>query len=158
MSSSASLATPTPAPLDYPVEGVQYTALSASQHMWTHFLITADGTVVAWTRVKEDTLFGGFHGAATISLYSAYSTALPLTQVSSPIIGVSGTVWGHSDVSHTWITHIDSVSLPRLRYYAVVQLWEPQWLTVINDAAKFAAAAAKVIEPLLAAGKAIAGK
>ena len=136
------------APLNYPVEWIQYTALALSQHVWTHFVILADGTVLASTRVKENTWLGGFHTQARVAFYTTYSTVLQLTSVDSPSIGVTGTLWGHSDITVPWTGHVSPEDLPLIRFYPVVATWQPNWFTTIKDVSKFAEAAAKVIQPL----------
>jgi hypothetical protein len=145
---SAQAAQPSPAPLTYPVEGLQYTALAPSQHVWTHFIILADGTVLASTRVKEDALLAGFHARARVAFYTPYDTTIYITYADSPSIGVTGTLWGNSDVTVAWTGHIAPEHLSRIRYYAVLQAWLPNWEATVNDVGKFADAVSKIVQPL----------
>jgi hypothetical protein len=135
-------------PIVYPAEGVQYTALARSQHVWTHFLLFSDGNVYATTRVKEDTWLGGFHAGVSVAVYSELDKVIPLWRVDIPSpIGVTGTLWGHSDVTVSWQGAVPSQLLPFVRYYAVVQEWSPNWYTAIANASKFADYASSIIKP-----------
>ena len=141
-------------PFTYPVEGSQYTALAPSQHMWTNFVCYGDGNVFATTRVKEDTLLAGFHGSSGVAFFSPYDLQNPLWKVDTRKnfgnngIGVTGTLFGHSDVTSSWQGQIPPELLPRLQYYAVVQQSAPNWLTTFNNVNQFVQAITGIVKPL----------
>ena len=138
-----------PAPFIYPLLGSQYDALAPSQHVWTTFYLTADGNITAATRAKEDTLLAGFHAHASIGLYAPGNFDVPLCYADpKKDIGVTGTLFGHSDVTFQWTYQCPTNVLPLLKYYAVIQKWSPDWYAMANDAKKIAEAVAAIIKPL----------
>ena len=123
------------ATVTYPLVGEMYTALARSQHVKTNFTLTRTGDLYAVTRVWEDTWLAGFHAGVLVVLYDANHRPV-WTQRKKLVIGVTGRLWGASDVTHFWTDQVPTALLPYVREYAVVQTWAPQWLTFFNDVTK----------------------
>jgi hypothetical protein len=124
-------------PLVFPAIGTQKTNLAPSQHMETTVAIFQNGDTYATTRVWEDTALAGFHGAVIIVFLAEDGKTQLWTQKQGPI-GVTGRWFGHWDVTvSNYLGQVPSNILPLVRRYAIVHMWEPQWLTALKDVKSF---------------------
>jgi len=105
--------------------------------METTVVIFQSGDSYATTRVWEDTALAGFHGAVLLAFLADDGKTVLWTQKQGPI-GVTGRWFGHSDVTvSSYLGQVPPNVLPLVKRYAIAHMWEPQWLTALNDVKRF---------------------
>jgi len=128
--------------------------------METTVVIFDTGQSYATTHVWEDTLLAGFHGGTLIAFFADDGKTVLWTQ-KQVAIGVTGKLFGHADVTvSTDLGQVPSNILPLVKRYAIVHMWEPQWLTALTNIKGFFDLlvgifndALTIVKPFLPAGK-----
>ncbi|HEX6501968.1 MAG TPA: hypothetical protein VF011_01885 [Terriglobales bacterium] len=119
--------------------------------MHTDASIYSSGLMNAVTHTWEVTDLRGFKGAVAVAVFDENRTTLWVSATQR--FGVDGRWIGTSDRTDNWSETVPAEFVPKVRYIAILQHWDPNlvediehWLQGINDIAQQLGTALKAIE------------
>ena len=118
----------------FPVHGSQddcFANTGGCMHTDVNITRNPDGTghLNAVTRTSERTMFRGFRGSVAVAVLDENRNKLWVSRTLT--YGVDGTAIGVHDRTENWVDTVPAQLLPRVRYFAIIQKWNPN--SAFND-------------------------